>query len=274
MRLEHEEVGAPKDAEFRRLVRWLEAGGITERVAAAGRLPEHGPEALEPLLRALHDPRERVRRAAAEALARVGPEAVPPLCTALEDRAPAVRSAAAAALGEVGDERAVAPLSEALRRCFLGRSPWLQVLAGLLVVPAAVLAAVAILLFCIFVTRGHGLDALQLPVEAAGHYFGSRRRMAAESTAIVEALCRIAERRPTPELRSVLPELNVVANDVLHHDSRSRQASRQAARRIRELTDRIKDLPLPAAGAPPPANPATLPLPAEAPEAALRNRLG
>src|SRR5687768_12680906 len=70
----------------------------------------------------------RVR--AARRLQDYGPLALEPLCGALRDHELNVRVAAAESLGYIGDERAVQPLTEALRHCFVGQSAHRQLVVG------------------------------------------------------------------------------------------------------------------------------------------------
>ena len=69
-----------------------------------------GP-AVEPLIRALKDENENVRKGAAWALGEIKDKrAVGPLIQALEDENNIVRTESAHALGEIGDKRAIEPL--------------------------------------------------------------------------------------------------------------------------------------------------------------------
>src|SRR4028118_46108 len=89
--------------------------------------------------------RGRPRGAAADAARpprAAGRSAVEPLCVALLDRDPTVIIAAAESLGHLGDERAVQPLTEALRDSFIGRSGRKQLVIGVLVLVAAILLVV------------------------------------------------------------------------------------------------------------------------------------
>jgi HEAT repeat protein len=70
---------------------------------------------VEPLIAALKDKNENVRREAAGALGRMGDVAVGPLIAVLEDEDANVRGAAARALGQTGDARAVEPLIGVLK---------------------------------------------------------------------------------------------------------------------------------------------------------------
>lgn len=74
------------------------------------------PKALEPLIDALKDTDETVRRLAIEALAKIGEAAIGPLIHSLRDRGERdIKYGAAVALGKIGNARAVEPLVEALR---------------------------------------------------------------------------------------------------------------------------------------------------------------
>ena len=73
------------------------------RNAADGALGQIGPPAVEPLIAALGDADEGVRKAAAEALGQIGDaRAVEPLIGALKGRDDRVRKAAAGALEALG----------------------------------------------------------------------------------------------------------------------------------------------------------------------------
>lgn len=93
-------------------------------------------------------------------------------------------------------------------------------------------------------------------------YYTHRRLQGKVCQAIADALVRIAENSLTPELRSALPDLKIVAADVLQYDRQTRASSRQAVRRIEVLTEALKNLPLPASAPAPDA--ATLPRVVEA----------
>lgn len=74
-------------------------------------------KAVEPLITALKDSEDHVRRAAAFAFIKIKDErAVEPLVTALRDKDERVRKRAASALGSMGDPRGVEPLIAALER--------------------------------------------------------------------------------------------------------------------------------------------------------------
>lgn len=88
-------------------------------------------------------------------------------------------------------------------------------------------------------------------------YYSERKEVSKTCHAIAEALTRIVERTPTPDLRAILPELKAIAFDIVHQDKSTRAASRQAAQRIEALTEQLKNLPLPAAA--PLSDAATLP---------------
>ncbi|HTE18393.1 MAG TPA: HEAT repeat domain-containing protein [Armatimonadota bacterium] len=191
-------------------------------------------------------------------------EAFVPLCDALRDKDLNVRIAAAEVLGELGDERAVQPLTEALRACFVGRSGRMQVITGVFAFVAAALFFVGIV-FGAFSLKFFGCAyfVLQLAAAPGKAYFKRRRSRSPLCHAITEALTRIADRHPTPELRSVLPDLRAVAADSLQQEKGTRAASRAAADRIDALTEKLQSLPLPATT--PAPDGATLPRPADAP---------
>jgi HEAT repeat protein len=185
-----------------------------------------------------------------------GTTALEPLCTALADRDVGVRTAAAAGLAEVGDARAIRPLAEALKNCFVSRSGCWSLLASF-----SAAAAGTLLLIGAVVT----LDVLALTMLFSGGSFSDllteRKRRSELVEAITNALIRIAERDPNPELRQVLPDLHLVGMDVIQQLGRTRSASRSAANRIGQLTVRLHNLPIASAAATIDAE--TLPLPSE-----------
>jgi HEAT repeat protein len=211
----------------------------------------------------LEDLVSRVRQdrvLAAEALGECsGPEVVSALCAALRDREPEVRIAVAKALGQVGDPAAITPLADALRACYTHRSALLTLVTGILAALGA-LAWAVVALVGVFVSEGSLLSAGDLLL-APFAFFANRRKRSRIAEAIANALARIAERHPTPELRNVLDELKIASLDVVSHGRTTRRATRAAAARIQELTYRIRALPL-ASQAPTP-DPASLPLPAD-----------
>jgi hypothetical protein len=70
---------------------------------------------LRQWLEVLHEPDAEMSKIAAEKLADIGsPEAVPDLLKAMKGRTAIVATAAAKALGRLGDQRAVAPLIQAM----------------------------------------------------------------------------------------------------------------------------------------------------------------
>ncbi|MFN3648509.1 MAG: HEAT repeat domain-containing protein [Armatimonadota bacterium] len=221
---------------------------------------------LPALETALRSPCARARLAAVEALRRLPrPEVVPPLCRALRDREPRVRFAAAEALAEVGDERAIGPLQEALRASLVGRSAWrhlafgwLMCLATMLVIINASVIAHRLLdlkeYWLVGILTGLGQALIGRVLDWRGRGQGRR--------ALIDALVRIGERHPTPELRQVIRDLRVIGSGWVQQDPSTRPVSEKAARRIRELTDNLKSLPLPASGT---QHEATLPRVGEAP---------
>jgi HEAT repeat protein len=204
----------------------------------------------------------------AEAVLRLrecGPDAVEPLCRALHDSDADVRVAAVEALGVLGDERALEPLAAALRRCFMGHSARRHVVFG--VVVALVVGATAVgLIWGILALKVFGAVGVMSNsvVQLVARSLERRRAHSRICPAITEALERIATRHPSPRLRAVLPELRTLALDVVQQDRVARKASRDTARRIDELTASLKDLPL--ASAPPSGTPESLPRPAGAPQ--------
>ena len=179
------------------------------------------------------------------------------LSAALRDRDAEVRIAAAEALGRVGDRGAIQPLAEALRACFVRRSAAFSLLVGILAAMGAVVWGVAIIA-SLFLSDGvvlHALDVLLAPYQ----FFADRRKQGRVAEAIAGALHQIAERHPAPELVGVVQDLRVAALDTVSHSRTTREASRAAARRIEELTEQIRRLPL--AGTAPVPEVSTLPIP-------------
>jgi HEAT repeat protein len=187
-----------------------------------------------------------------------------PLCGLLRDKDLDVRTAAAESLGHIGDQRAIQPLTEALRDCFVGKSARGQLVVGVLVlsVTLTLMAGLAWGSFALQIggAVGAGMNAI---LQVAHAYYRRRQSSSKVCQAITDALAQIAERNPTPVLRSVLSDLKAVAADVLQQHKDTRAASRQAAERIESLTEQLKDLPV-AAFAPEPDGTA-LPRPADAP---------
>jgi HEAT repeat protein len=223
---------------------------------------------MDTLLRDLREGATEQRRRAAQALRDYGAAAVEPLCLALRDKDVNVRIAAAESLGLVGDERAVQPLMEALRGCFVKQSAYLQLAAALLFIGLIVILWIGniltSLIFSPSVISGVVRSGLVgIVVGFAIPYYLQRRSQSKLCQAFTETLVRIAERNPTPELRNILPDLKAIAVDVLHQEESTRTTSRQAARRIEALTEQLKSLPLPAAAPAPDA--ATLPRTTDAP---------
>lgn len=86
------------------------------RPVAAKSLGQIGDlRAIDALAAALMDKRPMLRKSAAEALVKLGPEAMGPLLEALHDPENHTRIVAVEALGQLGDPRAVGPLSMALK---------------------------------------------------------------------------------------------------------------------------------------------------------------
>ena len=85
------------------------------RESAVRALIKIGDGAVKPLIKALGDKEEDVRRYAARVLGNIGGKrAVEPLIKALEDKDSEVRQRTATSLGWIGDKRAVEPLIKAL----------------------------------------------------------------------------------------------------------------------------------------------------------------
>lgn len=217
--------------------------------------------AVEPLARMLTDVVVPVRIAAVEALTHFNtPRAHEALCFALKDRHDAVRTATAKALGEVGSVETITPLLQALRVCLVNKEERLRLLYNLMLLP----------IFFVFSMWRFGYlpswmfyFAVGSCVAALVSAYQKRHAQSQVCQTITDALTRIAERIPSPEVRSALPDLQAVANDVLFRNAETRAASRRAVQRIEVLTEQLKSLPLPASA--PPPDSATLPRVADTP---------
>lgn len=226
--------------------------------------PQDSIDPFERLTKELTSPDPDVRILAAQRLCQFGSPAVSPLCEALRDKDLRVRAATACALGELQEAQAIGPLAEALRNCFVGRSALRNLFAGCALL-VGLIAAVVVMIVTI--------DAMVLStvIGSSDLFFDGRKRRRERNElvqAITQALTRIAERHPSPELRNLLPDLKVVAVDVIQQGRQTRTASREAVTQIEALTSRLRDLPLPASGVSSPEG--CLPHPAEAPETSER----
>ena len=259
----------------------------TVRVRASIALQQFGAEGFtKSLIASLKVKNPSARAAAARQLGQLkDPDAVLPLCAALKDKDIEVRVATAEALGNIGDDRAVQPLIDALRDAFTLRSPWLNFVVGVLLLVGSVLLGGVVIALLLIVALVCVVVLFMLLKEAAGFiveavtglweafsslfsksmkFFRLPRRRDRLCFAIAEALAKIAEQSPTPELRAALPDLKAVGADVIQQDEKTRAASRRAAHRIRVLTERLKNLPLPASA--PEPDTATLPRIADSPK--------
>jgi len=216
--------------------------------------------AVEPLARMLRDVVVPVRIAAVESLTYFNlPRAHKALCYALKDSHDAVRTAAAKALGEVGSIETITPLLQALRDCLVKREERGKFAYAILIFPFLVA----------FVLWGRESPSIWLltivsvsVLSALAQAYQKRHAQSEVCQAIADALTRIAERIPSPEVRSALPDLQAVANDVLFRNAETRATARRAAQRIEMLTEPLKNLPLPASA--PAPDSATLPRAADA----------
>jgi len=204
------------------------------------------------------------RRQAARDLQAHGETALEPLCAALADEELEVRLAAAEALGHIGDSRALQPLTGALQACFVGGSARRQLVSGLLILLAGLLLMCGVLIGSALLKTG-GIFWIFIHLgRAIARSFEQRRTKSRLCGAITDALTRIAEQNPTPEVRALVPEFRAVAADSLQQDRATRDLSRRSAARIEALTEKLKDLPVSAAA--PGQEVAALPTPAEAPQ--------
>jgi len=254
-----------------------------EEPIAKGHLTEPTPTGptFEELVASLGAAETAARTNAARELQRYGAAAIEPLCAALQDKEIRVRLAAAKSLGEVGDERAIQPLVAALRDLFPGRSPLRYRVVGILA--AITFPIVSIAYGAVKLSEwGAPPIAIGLAFAAIMGWLLSRGPVGARILLTLlgvpaptdsspcpvfsEALARIAERHPTPELREALPTLKEIAADNIQQDRRTRADSHKAARRIEALTAQLESLPVTAS---PPAacNAETLPRPSDGPVA-------
>jgi hypothetical protein len=114
------------------------------------------------------------------------------------------------------------------------------------------------------------LVAPVLPFVATA-YFIHQDRQSRVCHAVTRALGAIAGRHPTPELRSVVPDLKALAADRVLQDAKARRTAHKAVERIEALTAELQSLPvaffektpprdaLPRPAQPLPSDPATLP---------------
>lgn len=208
------------------------------------------------------------RQEAVRQLADAGDSTVPALCQLLKHHNFRVREDAAVALGEVGDARAIEPLLDALRECFVVRTPWLRVVLGILLIPLLALASVLSLAAIIIVAIVFLFIAVRLGSlwefgwlgEGVGEWLLApfkwlwkgvtgpfewlhRKRSQRTCEIIARSLSRIAERHPTPELRNALPDLALVTADFALQSEESRQSAREAVDLIDRLTSKVQSLP-------------------------------
>jgi hypothetical protein len=237
------------------------------QIAAArglGRLRSRG--AVQALIGTLASGNASVRAAAAHALGEIGDrEAVAPLHALLRDTDLSTRAEAATALGNLGREESIPALMDAYRVCFLGRSARKQRWIGALVA-GALLGMLGLMIWGTFAAKVGGFFGFtNVFSQVPAIYIRARRAQSKVACAITEALVRIAERNPRPEMHQLVPELRAVAGDRVQHEPATRDASRRAADRIEALTAAVHNLPV--AAATPRMDPSTLPQPAEAPHA-------
>jgi hypothetical protein len=174
-----------------------------------------------------------------------------------------VRQHAARLLGELGDDRALRPLMEVCSRCFAGQPVRQRRRMGRWILLPWFLVAGATLWSW---GSGHcDVKDLTLLMFFAIAFIGSRSRGEAWRV-YLEAILKIAERNPRPELHQLLPDLQFISGDRIQHYPEAREVARAAAARIEKLTATIQDLPLPAVAPAPKED--TLPIPVnEAPNA-------
>jgi hypothetical protein len=212
---------------------------------------------LRPLLSRLRDSSPAGRIVAVRELASGGEQALGPLYAALEDRDASVRIAAAQALRDVGDLRAVEPLTRALRACVVARSVHWQLFVGYVLAPVVFIVVFLVWLLAAVASSGGGASGVVGLFKCLGDWYRDRRERGRPGAAIAEALAAMAERNPAPELRRLIPELQALSVDRLQQERGTRMLSARAARRIADLTEKLRHLPIPA----PATDPASLPLP-------------
>lgn len=241
-----------------RLAQWSAA------VDSAHRPPKELSDDFEAWVECLVTGSVAAKLAAVEALRRFGEQAVPPLSAMLRDPSYDVRIAAIKVLGESGDERAIRPLAEALQSCFERQSAKHSLLLGI----GTALGMLALLILALAATLlAQSGTALLDWGKAVADLWASRRKQTELVRAITEALTRVGERTGSPELRRVLPDLNVVAVDVIRQGRHTRASSRAAVAQIEAVTSRIRHLPLPAAAQE--LRPTDLPVPSQPAETTM-----
>lgn len=223
-----------------------------------------GAELAGPIGELLSDPEARVRVAAVRALAACpAPESVERFCALLHHAGVETRIAAAEALAACGDERALQPLAAALKECFPGETARAQLRRsrGFGILALVMLAGYALALGWGWPHLFSGLLYTTLEIGYWLHRW--QRQHGRECRAITEALARVTERHPAPELEALLPELRAMAADRVTQSPETRAASRAAAERIAAVTEGVRELPIPASA--PHLESASLPLPAAPP---------
>lgn len=207
---------------------------------------------------------------AATALLQYGEAALEPLCSALSDPDDRIKVAAARALAELGDSRAVPSLTAALRKGLSGgtaRSHFLA--AGRAVFWAIGATTVA---GCVVTLLGVPLLYSLLgypPCIITLNWLLARRARSRVHQVFTDVIVALAEAKPTPELRELLPDLRMLAVDRLQQEPEARQAFSGAAERIDLLTRDLRVLPIAATG--PPLDTDALPRPAKASEPGAEN---
>lgn len=223
---------------------------------------------LRPLVTDAREGRKKRRLAAARDLAAFGPEALDPLFELLQDHDQEVSIAAAESLGAIGDERAIEPLTRALRGSFWGGSARANLWLGLALLVGLVLVGAALTLGVIFL-KVAALWIIFHIWRIPKSIFDRRRRRSQFVRAVSEALMRIAEANPSPVLSSVVTDLRTVAMDKLQQEPETRKITGAAAERIESLVGQLRSLPV-AADGPHQEPEAVLPRPASPPDPDLR----
>jgi len=238
--------------------RQLRSHDVRVRRRAVENLAGFGLVAEPLLLRALVDTSPLVRTAALEVVKGTSDLNTQEfLLTLISISYPDIRDYAAQKLGEIGDERALVPLMAAYQRCFPGIAPRkMHLLGRYLVISYGLITLVALWMWTCgkFAVQDILLSGfIAFSMRPSGRCRGEAWRV------VLEAIMKVAERSPQPELQRLLPDLQSIAIDRFQVHREAREIARSAADRIQVLTAAIHDLPVPAGAHPPGAE--SLPVP-------------
>lgn len=239
--------------------------------------PTDSPKFAEYWKHELACPLVTCRLSNVDRLVELGSAGIPPLVGCLKDSDKDVRAKAVEALVDAEDDRVLPLLISGLRSEFLGGSSRRQIVIcwGITLLG---LGAIALRAWTVRYEQDQhyvGWAALAMVFQLVmqfliPHFTGGRRVRSPIVQAYTEAILRIGERKPTPELAEVLDDLRSAAGDRFLQSKETRESARVTAARIDELTRQIKLLPV-ASSAPAAAGAADLPRPAgnQTPESAL-----